>query len=106
MEEKYCIVITTCDNENIKDKIINNLLEKKLAACIQVSKVDSHYFWKGKIENTNEFLLNIKTKQDFYCDVEKCILENHSYETPEIILIPIEKGYNDYLKWIEENVNN
>lgn len=57
----------------------------------------------GKLENTDEILLTIKTRKDLYESVEKCIKANHSYEVCEIIMIPIENGSKEFFEWIDEN---
>ena len=99
---KYIIVLTTFDNKDIANKIIELLLEKRLVACCQLSNITSSYHWKGKIEHSNEFLVQMKTKKELYKEIEKVILENHNYETPEIISYNITEGYKEYLDWIEK----
>jgi periplasmic divalent cation tolerance protein len=107
MDKKYAVVITTCPNEEIAKKIAGILLEKKLAACIQLFPINSYYFWKGEICNDNEITLFIKCNQTFYGKIEESIIENHPYEVPEIIMLPIIDGLNKYLGWIdEENMND
>ena len=81
------------------------LVSRKLAACVQVTSIDSTYRWQGKIRHEPEYLLLIKTASRLYPEVEAAILENHSYELPEILRIPIEGGLERYLAWIEENTN-
>ena len=102
MEPKYCVVMTTYSDEEVGKKIIDALLEQKLAACIQVQEVNSFFFWKGEVNKEKEFLLLIKTKHSLYANVEKCIKENHSYEVPEIIELPVINGSQAYCNWIEE----
>ncbi|MEK7522003.1 MAG: divalent-cation tolerance protein CutA [Patescibacteria group bacterium] len=102
MEAKYCVVMTTYSDEGVGKKIIDSLIEQKLAACIQVQEVNSFFFWKGEVNKEKESLLFIKTKHSLYDKVEKCIKENHSYEVPEIIELPIINGSQAYFNWIEE----
>lgn len=104
-DNDYCVVLTTYSNEDIGKKIITSLLESKLAACIQVQSIESFYHWKGEINCDNEKLLLIKTKKSLYDNLEKTILIHHDYETPEIILLPIEAGFSGYLDWINEECN-
>lgn len=99
---KYMIVVTTCPNEETASNITECLLNEKLAACVQVSAIKSCYTWKGKVEKEDELLLHIKAKADLYKEVEKTIKENHPYEVPEIIQIPVTRGYKPYLDWIDE----
>ncbi len=101
---EFIIILTTTDSEEKADKIASHLLEKRLAACVQIFPIKSYYRWKGKIENSSEFALFIKTKKPKYKDVEKEIKSVHSYETPEIISIPILDGSKDYLSWLSKEV--
>ncbi len=99
----YILVITTC-KEKDEEKIVNELLNKNLVACINSFSIKSKYIWKGKIESDDEKLLLIKTKKEKYREVERKIKELHSYEIPEIICIEIKEGYKNYLEWINEIV--
>ncbi|MDV5167652.1 divalent-cation tolerance protein CutA [Photobacterium rosenbergii] len=98
---KKCVVMTTFADEKVGKAIIHSLIEKRLAACIQVQAIESYYHWEGKVNNDQEKLAIIKTTTELYQQVEADILANHDYETPEIIQLPITAGYNDYLQWIE-----
>lgn len=102
MDKTYAVVLTTCSNEEDAKKIINALLERKLAACIQIFSVNSYYSWKGEVCNDKEIALFIKCNQKYYIEIEEAIIANHTYELPEIILLPINKGLNKYLSWIDE----
>lgn len=100
---KYLIVFVTVPDKKTSDKIIKEVLNNKLAACVNVlSKVDSFYWWENKIEQSSELLLIIKTIRDNFKELEKTIKENHPYEVPEIISTEISKGSKEYLKWIDE----
>ncbi len=98
----YCIVLTTFSDDVIGKKIIDSLISKHLAACIQVLPIESYYHWKGEVNCDNEKLVLIKTKNALYDAVEKDILQNHDYETPEIIKLPIDAGFSGYLGWMDE----
>jgi periplasmic divalent cation tolerance protein len=102
MENKYCLITTTCDDRKIAEKIINSLLDKKLVSCVQLSNINSSYIWKGKIENNDEILLQMKTKKKLYKKIEEEILSIHNYEVPQILMYDITDGYSQYLKWIEK----
>ncbi|MBI3307084.1 MAG: divalent-cation tolerance protein CutA [Candidatus Omnitrophica bacterium] len=79
------------------------LLKKKLAACINISaKVESHYWWKGKKQKAGEVLLLIKTRSALFNKLEKVLRENHSYSVPEIIALPIVRGSQKYLNWLNQ----
>ena len=99
---EYAVVTTACANEDEADKIAFVLINSKLAACAQMFPVNSRYIWKGELCKDSEILLLIKCRRDKYAEIEKTILENHSYELPEIILAPVEGGYSKYLQWIDE----
>lgn len=98
----YAVVTTTnASNEETK-KIAFTLLDQKLAACVQVLPIKSYYTWKDELNIEDEHLLLIKCKRVDYEAIEKCIKENHSYQVPEIVMVPIEEGSKDYLDWIEQ----
>ena len=99
---KFIVVKTTFEKKEEAFQMARLLLDKRLVSCVQISEIYSLYRWKGKVENEHEFIVTMKTKKKLYKEVEKTIKENHSYETPQIIAIPICKGSVEYLKWIEE----
>lgn len=99
--DKYIMITTTFDNKDEAQKIINMLLEKRLVSCCQLSNITSSYHWKGKIENSNEYLLQMKSKKVLYKEIESLILENHSYEVPQLVAYDIVEGSTEYLNWIE-----
>jgi periplasmic divalent cation tolerance protein len=101
MKEKFIVILTTASSAAEARRISGALLKSRAAACVNIiPKITSRYWWKGKIETGKELLLVIKTRQSLYRKVEKIILENHSYKTPEVITISIERGSADYLRWI------
>lgn len=102
MNSKYCVVITTTSTKEDAEKIAKALLSQKLVACIQVIQIKSYYTWKDNVNTDDEQMLLIKCKFADYVDIEKCIKENHTYEIPEIIQLPITAGLPAYLNWIEE----
>ncbi len=102
-DSKFCIVLTTVNDEAIKRKIIKDLLSKRLAACIQIMPIESHYLWEGNVCEDNEELLVIKTKTVLYKSVEDVIRMLHSYDTPQIVQLPITSGFPKYLNWLENN---
>lgn len=104
--KKYCVVLTTFANETDATKVINAVLENKMAACAQVININSHYTWKGKVCHELEVLVLFKTQWELYDLLESKIKEMHPYETPEIIAVDIKKGLPDYLNWIVEVTKN
>ena len=105
---RYIQVITTVSKKTDAEKIAKLLIDKRLAACVQITgSIKSIYHWKGKIETAKEWVCVIKTRKSCYKKVEKQIRELHPYEVPEIIAVSIAKGSKDYLKWLsEETIKN
>ncbi len=100
------IVLTTTGTREEADKIANALVQRELAACVNiVGPITSVYRWKGKVQTDNEFLLLIKTTEDAFEPVQKTVRELHSYEIPEFIEIGVSRGEGKYLAWIEQSVH-
>jgi len=106
MKNKFITVETTYPNLKDAKNLGKILLERKLAACVQFTKVETMYFWQNKLEKTNEILVTIKSKNSLYKKIEKTIKEHHSYEIPQIFSKAIDQGFKPYLKWIESNIEN
>ena len=95
------IVITHSPDRVVAEKIAHALVERKLAACVNIlADCTSIYRWQGKIETAGEVPLLIKTRADIYAEVEAAIKSLHPYELPEIIGVPVERGSSDYLDWV------
>ncbi|MEM1547823.1 MAG: divalent-cation tolerance protein CutA [Thermoproteota archaeon] len=100
-EMEYIQILTTVEKKEDALRIAKILLEKRLAGCVQiVGPISSLYWWKGKIEEAEEWLCIIKSRRDLYGELEKTVRENHPYEIPEIISMSIAFGYKDYFKWM------
>lgn len=99
---EYAIVQTATSSKENADKIITALLDKKLIACAQIANIESYYIWENKIQNELELIITLKTKTIDYEDIEKIVLENHSYDVPEIISFNIDRGNKTYLNWISD----
>lgn len=98
-------VTTTTETKEQAQDIAGRLIAEKLAACVQIiGPVVSTYRWKGKTETAEEWLCLMKTREELYPELEKSIKAMHSYETPEIIAVPIIRGSTDYLDWIKNEV--
>lgn len=100
---KIILIKTTYPNLDAAKNLARILLEKKLAACIQIQPINSLYSWKNQIEEAQEFLVEIKTREEFFNKINTVIKENHSYEIPEIIKINIAKIDENYQSWILAN---
>jgi periplasmic divalent cation tolerance protein len=95
-------VLTTTASEEEAAAIADVLLERRLAACVQVlGPVASTYRWQGKVERAREWQCLAKTQAALYPAVEAAIREAHSYDEPEIVAIPILRGSPGYLAWID-----
>lgn len=101
---KHLLVLTTCPGNITAKKIANELVMERLAACVQVIPgVQSFFRWVGKVDNSEELVLLIKTTTDRYQELQDRIVALHPYELPEIIAVPISGGLEGYLAWIAAN---
>lgn len=101
----FLIVFCACANEQEAGALARNVVERRLAACVNVlPPVQSVYRWTGEIQIAAEYLLLIKTTEDRFEALRDAITELHSYDTPEIIGIPVTCGADKYLAWIRESV--
>jgi periplasmic divalent cation tolerance protein len=101
------IVLTNASSQEEARKIASALLERKLAACVNIIPgVESIYWWKGKIETAPEWTLLIKTVHSNFQAISAAIRELHSYDLPECIALVIDDGSPDYLNWINESVRH
>jgi len=100
--QEYVQVITTTETKEDAEKIANILVQKRLAACVQVlGPITSVYWWKEEIERATEWLCVIKTRRDLYKRIEVAIRCNHPYETPEILAVPVLEGSESYFSWLD-----
>ena len=100
MDSGYSIVITTADSEAAARRIVDRLLDSRLAACAQLAAITSHYVWEGAHHSEAEIEIRLKIKTSDYAAVERAIRETHGYEVPQIVRIAIAEGGADYLRWI------
>jgi periplasmic divalent cation tolerance protein len=103
----YIQVITTAASAAEAEAISTALVERRLAACVQVAgPIRSHYRWQGEVEEAEEWQCLAKTTRALYPKVEAAIRELHSYDEPEIVALPILAGSPGYLAWIDDNVGD
>ena len=95
-----CIVITTTDSEDIANKIAGKLVEQRLAACVQIDKVKSFFYYEEECRQEKEFRLIIKAASKNYKIIEESIKLNHNYRLPQIIKLDITDGLVEYMDWI------
>jgi len=101
---KVVIFITTSANEEAH-KIADMLLTQRTVACVNiVPRVDSVFWWEDKLDSTQESLLIAKTKASLLTEIIKLVKSIHSYEVPEVIALPVIGGSEDYLNWIDSEL--
>ncbi|XP_036041239.1 protein CutA homolog [Onychomys torridus] len=101
----YSIVFVNCPNEQIARDVARAILDKKLAASVNIlPKTSSLYFWKGEIEESTEILLLIKTKTSKVSRLSTYMRLAHPFEIPEVFSIPMDQGDARYLRWLEEGM--
>jgi len=101
------IVFITTESEEEAGKISELLLSKRKAACVNiVPKVNSHFWWQGKLDSARESLLIVKSKASVLPEIIELVKRVHSYSVPEIIALPIIGGSEDYLRWLDDEVRD
>lgn len=107
MAAGYVVVLVTAATEKEAEQITEILLQAKKAACVNiVHGVKSHFWWNGELDDADETLLIIKTKTAVLPELIELVKGAHSYTVPEIIALPIISGSEDYLEWINVEVND
>ena len=105
-EVQFSVVLVTCPAE-ASEKIAMAVMEKHAAACVNILPgVRSLYRWKVKVDDTEESLLLIKTRTALLGELERVVRGVHPYEVPEIVALPITRGYRPYLDWIAESTES
>ena len=103
--KQFAVVLVTAPDMKTARKLAAAALKARLVACANiVPRIESHYWWKGKIENSSEVLLLFKTSSARLGALEKTILKRHPYDTPEFLVLPIHSGTKRYLDWIVQSV--
>lgn len=98
------IVLVTTSHRDEANRIADALVTKQLAACVNiVLAIESVYRWEGKVARDQESLMIIKTTEERYAELEGVVKELHSYTTPEVVALKIERGSEQYLKWLRES---
>lgn len=103
MNDGYYNVKTAIDDIDIAKQITKSLLEKRLVSSVQQKEITSTWWWNNELEESKEYVLEIKTKKSLYKEVEQEIKKIHSYEVPEIYAEEIKDASKEYLDWIDEN---
>ncbi|MCC3771065.1 divalent-cation tolerance protein CutA [Streptomyces sp. UNOC14_S4] len=103
---EYAVVTTTTDTEKKARALATELVGERLAACAQVYPISSVYRWEGKVEQGEEWRLDLKTRADLVEPLSARITALHGYDTPEIIAVPVTAGGEAYLKWVAEETQS
>ena len=102
---EFIVVYVTAGSADEADRLARSLVDDRFAACVnRIKSVQSVYRWQGKVEQSEEELLIIKTSRDRFAALEKRVRELHSYSVPEVIALPVIEGSSNYLKWLKEQV--
>lgn len=102
---KPIIVLCTTNNQDSAKSIAKSLVEEKLCACVNIiPNICSIYRWEDKIETDEEYLMLIKTGKHLIDKIKNRIIELHSYDVPEVVVLDISDGSKDYLDWIGNNI--
>ncbi len=102
METAYTLVLTTVATDQQATELAQSIVGAGLAACVQIQSLRSVYKWQGELRTDPEQLLLIKTTDKQYDRLEQHIKAHHSYQTPEIVKLPITGGSREYLAWIDQ----
>ncbi len=104
MTDKIVVLVTAASLRE-STKIARQLVEAKLAACVNITQpIRSIYRWQGKMADEREFLLIIKSTRGLFPEIKAAVSKIHSYQTPEIICLPIIDGSENYLQWLSDSV--
>ena len=97
----FALVLVTAPDLRTARALARAALAARLVACVNlVPRVESHYWWQGKVESAAEVLLVIKTRKSQLAALEKIILKEHPYDTPEFLVVPLGSGTRRYLDWL------
>ncbi|MGE5895055.1 MAG: divalent-cation tolerance protein CutA [bacterium] len=100
---EFIIVFITTQNEEEAVKISRALVQEKLAGCVNIIRaIRSIYRWEGKVEDSSEVLMIVKTRRELFDNLAARVKELHSYTVPEIIALPLLRGSQDYLSWLTD----
>ena len=106
MPTPLLLILCTAPDRKTAERLAETLVEQGLAACVNFSApITSVYRWQGKIEQSDEIQLSIKTTKARYQACESALRAIHPYELPEIIAVPVEQGLDDYITWVERCTN-
>lgn len=104
---EFLVCLVTCETQDQGEKIARGLLEKHLAACVNILPgAKSLYWWEGKIDQATECVLIIKTRDDHLGALTAEVKRLHSYTVPEVVALRVEGGNPDYLRWLADETGD
>lgn len=98
----YVVILTTTDSEERAKELAGSIIRDRLAACAQRTRIESTYEWNGEIQEEAEFLILFKTNRKNQKATMEAISERHTYDEPEIVVLPVSDGSSGYLGWIDK----
>jgi periplasmic divalent cation tolerance protein len=102
---QFHIVLVTAPNRKVARQLAKSALQARTAACANIiSGIESHYWWKGRVESSAEVLVIFKTTKKNLRKLERLVLENHPYDMPEFVVLPLTGGNERYLNWLTQVV--
>jgi periplasmic divalent cation tolerance protein len=106
LQNRYIIIIVTTPSKQEAEKIAQHLIDKRLIACANIiGPVSSVFHWSGKTEHAEEYLILLKSRKDLFEKLSETVKALHSYEVPEILVLPIVGGSEGYLNWLGDCVS-
>jgi periplasmic divalent cation tolerance protein len=104
--KEFIIVLVTASSLEEGKRIARELVEERLCACVNIiDDVKSFFWWEGQVQEEGEVVLLCKATRDDFDDIESRVRKLHSYTVPEVIALPLVKGFSEYLNWISEETD-
>ena len=104
--ENFAVILVTAPDIDLARRLAKSALEAKLVACANIiPAVESHYWWEGKLESSDESLIVFKTRQELISELERSVREIHPYDTPEFVAIPLTGGSRKYFAWLSDSTS-
>lgn len=103
MKSKALVVLCSCPDTATAEKLASGLVERGLAACVNIlPEIRSIYRWQNKLQKDAEVLMIVKTSRNNYPQLEQWLLQQHPYDVPEVLALPVEEGAENYLEWLAQ----
>lgn len=100
---EVCIAFCTAEDEPSAKALAHGMLAARVAACVNLlPNIESVYWWQDKLQSSNEVLMLIKTTTDRVAELKAFVAEQHSYDTPELLVLPVSDGLESYLAWVQK----